>query len=199
MNNPDIINDKKLKRIAVFASGSGTNAENIANYFLERKTALVTVIFTNKSDAYVIERAKRLNIPTIVFSKDDFYQTSKVLDKLSEEKIDLIVLAGFLWLIPENITRSYPQRIVNIHPALLPDFGGKGMYGDHVHKKVIESGKTVSGISIHYVNEKYDEGNIIFQAKCDVTKEDDYLSLAKKIHELEYRHYPEIIEQLIIN
>jgi len=197
MNKEECRNNTKLPKIAIFASGSGTNTENIVEYFKEKKTAIISLILTNKIEAYVIERAKLHNIPSIVFNKDEF--KTSVLALLIKEKIDLIVLAGFLWLIPEEITKAFDHKIINIHPALLPDFGGKGMFGDHVHKKVIESGRTESGITIHYVNEKYDEGNIIFQAKCKIEPNDDYLSLANKIHELEYEHYPRIIEELLID
>lgn len=197
MNN---FNDKKkvkINKIAIFASGSGTNAENIYYYFKEKKNVNISLILTNKSDAFVIQRAKKLNIPVIAFNKDDFYKTGIVHDTLVENKIDLVVLAGFLWLIPENILKSFIKRIINIHPALLPDFGGKGMYGDHVHKKVIETGQAESGITIHYVNEKYDDGDIIFQKRCKVEKGDSPESLAKKIHELEYKFYPKVIEELL--
>lgn len=198
MNNSKEKTENNIKKIAIFASGSGTNAENIALYFKNRQTAIISLILTNKSDAFVIKRAENLNIPVKVFNKDDFYNSTNVLDILLENQIDLIVLAGFLWLIPENIIKNFSDRIVNIHPALLPEFGGKGMYGDFVHKKVIESGKSESGITIHYVNEKYDEGNIIFQARCTVTNSDDAESLAQKIHKLEYENYPKVIESIII-
>jgi len=198
MNNFDDFKKDKIYNIAIFASGSGTNAENIFQYFKKQKGAEISLILTNKSDAFVIERAKRLNIPILIFNKDDFYKTRKVLDILLEKKIDLIVLAGFLWLIPNNIIKSFEKRIVNIHPALLPDFGGKGMYGDFVHKKVIETGQTESGITIHYVNEHYDDGDIIFQVKCKVEKDDTPESLAKKVHQLEYEHYPHIIEKILL-
>jgi phosphoribosylglycinamide formyltransferase 1 len=197
MNNLNSNNKSKSFRIAIFASGSGTNAENIVHYFKNQKRVEISLILTNKSDAFVIQRAKRLNIPILIFNKDDFYKTRKVLDNLIENNIDLIVLAGFLWLIPENIIKSFEKRIVNIHPALLPDFGGKGMYGDYVHKKVVETGQTESGISIHYVNEHYDDGDIIFQAKCSVEKNDTPETLAKKIHQLEYENYPKVIEKLL--
>ena len=198
MNNFDDFKKDKIYNIAIFASGSGTNAENIVRYFQKQKRAEISLVLTNKSDAFVIERAKRLNIPFLIFNREDFYKTRKVLDILLEKKIDLIVLAGFLWLIPENIIKSFEKRIINIHPALLPDFGGKGMYGDFVHKKVIETGQTESGITIHYVNEYYDDGDIIFQAKCKVEKDDTPEMLAKKVHQLEYEHYPRIIEKILL-
>lgn len=199
MNNFDSNNMSKTYNIAIFASGSGSNAENIHHYFQKQKGAVISIILTNKSDAFVIERAKRLNIPIIIFSKEDFYNTGKVLDILFENKIDLIVLAGFLWLIPESLIKFFEKRIINIHPALLPHFGGKGMYGDNVHKKVVETGQTESGITIHYVNENYDEGDIIFQARCKVEKDDTPEILAKKVHQLEYEHYPRIVEDVLFN
>lgn len=199
MNN--LINEKKGEKIniAIMASGSGTNAENIVQYFSKDMNISVSLILTNKADAYVIQRAKTHKIPCIIFNRDDFYTNGRVLNVLSENNINFIVLAGFLWLIPENLIQSYPQKIINIHPALLPDFGGKGMYGNHVHQKVIETGQTESGITIHFVNEKYDDGDILFQAKCKVDKQDTPESLAKKIHELEYLHYPKVIGELLLS
>ncbi len=184
-------------KIAVFASGSGTNAENIINYFQYNNNVKVSNIFTNNVQAGVIKRAENLKVPLIIFCKDDFYQNNKVLEILKNEKIDFIALAGFLWLVPFNIIENYKQKIINIHPALLPKFGGKGMYGNKVHYKVIEDGETESGITIHYVNEKFDDGDIIFQAKCKVGKIDTPESLAIKIHQLEYEWYPKIIEKTI--
>lgn len=185
------------RNIAIFASGSGTNAQRISEYFLNHPEIAVSVILSNKSDAYVLVRAKKLNIPSIVFDRHTFYDTSGISEILKKNNIDLIVLAGFLWLIPEDLIRSYRGRIINIHPALLPKYGGKGMYGSRVHEAVIQSGDKESGISIHYVTEKYDEGNIIFQAKCDVLPDDTTETLAQRIHQLEYEHYPEVIEKII--
>ncbi len=186
-----------MKRIALFASGNGTNAERIVRYFTVEKTAEVCLILTNNSEAGVLERAKRLGIPSVVFSRDDFYKSDKILSLLKNNKVDLIVLAGFLWLVPANILQSFQNRIVNIHPALLPRYGGKGMYGKHVHKAVIDSGDKSSGITIHYVNEKYDDGQIIFQAEVAVESGDTPDSLASKIHELEYKHFPVVIEKIL--
>ena len=197
MNNSFEATYQKIKKIAIFASGSGTNAENIFKYFQLHSFTRVSLIFTNNGNAGVIKRAENFNIPVIVFNRADFYQSNKVLNILKTENVDLIVLAGFLWLIPENIIADFKQRIVNIHPALLPKYGGKGMYGNYVHCKVIEMGERESGITIHYVNEKYDDGNIVFQTKCKVTQLDTPESLARKIHELEYLWYPKIIEQII--
>ena len=186
-----------MKNIAIFASGSGTNAECIANYFAKNPEISIQLILTNKKDAGVLKRAEKFNIPTVVFNRSTFYSTSEIIDKLEENNIDLIVLAGFLWLVPENILLKYYNRIVNIHPALLPDFGGKGMYGHHVHEAVIESGEKNSGISIHFVNEKYDDGQIIFQKEIDLNQNETPDSLASRIHELEYKYYPRVIEEIV--
>ncbi len=188
-----------MKQIAIFASGNGTNAEQIAKYFIEKQTAKVSLILTNNKNAYVIERARKLDIPSVIFSREEFYKSDNISDLLKLNNIDIIVLAGFLWLIPDNLLKEYPNSIVNIHPALLPKYGGKGMYGAKVHEAVIESGDKESGISIHYVNEEYDEGKIIFQVRVKVEPDDTPDSLAEKIHELEYEYFPKIIEELIIN
>ncbi len=187
----------RMKRIAIFASGSGSNAQRIAEYFSGKPEFSVVRIYCNKPEAYVLDRARRLKIPSLVFTANDFYRSDKVLQQLMEDQTNLIVLAGFLWLVPGNILTSFNRRIINIHPALLPKFGGKGMFGHHVHQAVIASGETESGITIHYVNEKYDEGDIIFQAKCPVEPDDTPESLAARIHELEHIHFPVIIEQVI--
>ena len=184
-------------KIAIFASGSGTNAQNIIEYFNTRKTAVVSCVLSNKGDAYVLKRAQNFNIPTFTFNRHEFYETGKVLDFLIKKEIKWIVLAGFLWLVPENILDSFPGRIINIHPALLPKYGGKGMYGPNVHKAVLDNKEPETGITIHFVNKKYDEGNIIFQTKCRVGDADTAESLADRVHKLEYKYYPLIIEQLI--
>ena len=186
-----------MKNIAVFVSGSGSNAENLFTYFSGSDVAKVNVLFSNKKEAYALDRAERLGLEAIVFDRDDFYYSSRVLDELKNRKIDYIVLAGFLWLLPAELIAAYPGRILNIHPALLPKYGGKGMYGDRVHRAVIEAGETESGITIHRVNEQYDSGDIVFQATVAVTPEDTPESLATKIHELEYEHFPKIVEQEI--
>ncbi len=186
-----------IKQIVIFASGSGSNAENIANFFKERPEVEIAHVFTNNKSAYVIERAKKLNIDYTIFSKSDFYESDVVLKKLENLKCDLIVLAGFLWLIPAKMVAKYPNRIINIHPALLPKFGGKGMYGDNVHKAVVENREAQSGITIHYVNEQYDKGDIIFQATCDVTPEDTFETVAQKVHQLEYNHCPKIVLDVV--
>ncbi len=183
-------------RIAIFASGSGSNAENIIKYFSHNQKFIFPVILSNNPDAYIHQRAKNLKIPSLTLSKNEFIEGIKVLEILNEYKIDCIVLAGFLLRVPQNIIEAFPNKIINIHPALLPKYGGKGMYGDRVHKAVIEAGETHSGITIHYVNENYDEGNIIFQAKCDVEPSDTPESLAAKVHALEYEYFPKVIDQL---
>jgi phosphoribosylglycinamide formyltransferase-1 len=188
-----------MKNIVLFASGAGTNAENIALFFRDIPGVEVSNIFSNNPNAGVLERAKKLNIRTFVFDRKMFFESDEVLNLLSEISPDLIVLAGFLWLVPEKLIKAFPNRVVNIHPALLPEYGGKGMYGDRVHQAVIDNGERESGITIHYVNEKYDDGNIIFQGKCPVETRDTPESLAAKVHQLEYEHYPRIIKQLLEN
>ena len=185
-------------RIAIFASGSGTNAENIIRYFRESSIIETVLVLSDKRDAYVLERANGLHVPSVVFSKAEMETTDSVLKVLSEYKADFIVLAGFLLRIPENMLRAYPGRIVNIHPALLPRYGGKGMYGSKVHEAVVAAGEKESGITIHYINEHYDEGAVIFQAKCPVLPADSPDDLAKKVHALEYACYPRVIEQIIV-
>ena len=185
------------KRIVIFASGSGTNAEAIARYFDQHQSIRVSLIMSNRQDAYVLERADRIKIPSFVFSRTSFYESGKVLNRLIDEHPSLIVLAGFLWLIPENILEHFPAQIINIHPALLPKYGGKGMYGSKVHESVIAAGEKESGITIHYVNRYYDKGDIIFQAPCPVLPTDTPETLAKRIHKLEHKHYPEVIEKLL--
>jgi phosphoribosylglycinamide formyltransferase-1 len=186
-----------MKKIAIFASGSGTNAENIIKYFSNRKSAKVTLILSNRREAYVLKRAAEHNIESIFFDYNEFNTSDKVLDDLLRNDIDFLVLAGFLWLVPEKILNFYAGRIINIHPALLPKYGGKGMYGEKVHKAVIDNHESESGISIHYVNKLYDEGDIIFQARCKVEPSDTPDTLAARIHELEYKYFPKVIEDLI--
>lgn len=187
-----------MKRVAVFASGSGTNFQQICEYFNQKNNDIkIELLIVNKKNAYVLERAKQLNVKSQYFNREDFYYSDRVVECLKENQIDFIVLAGFLWLIPDNILKEYPNKIINIHPALLPKYGGKGMHGHHVHEAVIASKEQESGITIHYVNEKYDEGNIIFQAKCSITPEDTADSLAEKIHLLEKEHFPKVIDSLL--
>lgn len=189
---------KKIPRIAIFASGSGSNAQRIAEYFAGTGILEISAIYCNNPEAYVLERAKLLGIPSFLISRNDFYQTTSVLDDLKSREIDWIILAGFLWLIPESILKAYPQRIINIHPALLPAYGGKGMFGMKVHESVITAGEKQSGITIHHVNELYDEGDIIFQATCQVQPGDTPEMLAAKIHELEYDYFPVVIGKLVV-
>jgi phosphoribosylglycinamide formyltransferase-1 len=186
-----------MEKIAIFASGSGTNAQRIIEYFKGDPSISVGIVLSNKPDAFVLERAEKAGIPTIVFDRKEFYGSERILAILQEHKITFLVLAGFLWLVPDYLLRTYSGRIVNIHPALLPKYGGKGMYGMKVHESVINSGDKESGITIHLVNEKYDEGQIVFQAHCSVESNDTPESLAQKIHALEYEHYPRIIESLL--
>nr|WP_297165643.1 phosphoribosylglycinamide formyltransferase [uncultured Dysgonomonas sp.] len=186
-----------MVNIAIFASGSGSNAENISNYFKDKDGVSIRLIISNKADAFVHKRAEVLGIKSVTFSKDSFENSDLVLDCLKENKIDFIVLAGFLLKVPQNLIDAYPQRIINIHPALLPKFGGKGMYGDNVHKAVVAARETESGITIHYINENYDEGAIIFQARCDVLPDDTYQDVAEKVHQLEYLHFPPVINSVI--
>jgi phosphoribosylglycinamide formyltransferase-1 len=183
-------------RIALFASGSGSNAENIINFFSGNPEVTFPFILSNKKDAFVHERAKKLGIPSFTFSKDELLN-GKILSFLIKENIDFIVLAGFLLKIPENILSAFPNRIINIHPSLLPQYGGKGMYGMKVHEAVVANKEKESGITIHFLNEKYDEGAIIFQGKCQVLPTDSPEDVAKKVHALEYEHYPRIVESLI--
>ena len=191
------LNFLQMKKIAIFASGSGSNAEHIANYFAKGNIARVEVIYCNNPKAFVIQRAANLRIPLVLFDREKFYATETILRDLNARNIDLIVLAGFLWLIPGNITRNFSERIVNIHPALLPSYGGKGMYGMIVHKAVIDAGETESGITIHLIDEVYDKGKTLLQVKCPVTIDDTPESLAQKVHQLEYEHFPKVIEKLL--
>jgi phosphoribosylglycinamide formyltransferase-1 len=184
--------------LAIFASGSGSNAENIIEYFRNEPQIKVSCICANRPDAFVIERAKRHNIPFLIFNRDDFYHRTTVVDYLKNKQIDWIILAGFLWLVPGDLMKAYPRRIINIHPALLPKFGGKGMYGHHVHQAVIDAGESHSGITIHYVDPEYDNGDIIFQAKCGVKPDDTPESLAERVHALEYEHFPGVIKETIM-
>jgi phosphoribosylglycinamide formyltransferase-1 len=186
-----------MRNIAIFASGSGTNAENIIKYFSNKETGKVSLVLSNKRDAYVLKRAAMLGIKSVFFDRNDFYSTGKVIKNLQKDKIDFIVLAGFLWLVPNNILNLYRGSIINIHPALLPLYGGKGMYGDKVHKAVISNHDKESGITIHYVNGQYDGGDIIFQARCKVEQSETPVSLAAKVHALEYEYFPLVIENLL--
>jgi phosphoribosylglycinamide formyltransferase-1 len=191
-----ILTDVIMKKIVVFASGSGSNAENIIKYFAKGKTGVVVSVFTNNANAKVIERSKKNDVSVEVFSKEELNE-SKVLHKLNQIQPDLIVLAGFLLKFPENIVEAYPNKIINIHPALLPKYGGKGMYGMHVHRAIVNNKEMETGITIHYVDENYDEGNILFQQSVSLTGTETPEEVAAKIHELEQEHFPLVIEKLL--
>lgn len=186
-----------MKRIVIFASGSGSNAENIISFFREKPEVTVVAVLTNKQTATVLNRCERLDVPAFYFNKTAFRDSDTVVRLLKGLQTDLIVLAGFLWKIPSNLIEAFPNKIINIHPALLPKYGGKGMYGNRVHQAVKENKESETGITVHYVNENYDEGAIIFQAKTDVVPSDDANSIAQKVHQLEYEHFPKVIEKLL--
>ncbi len=188
-----------MKKMAIFASGSGSNAEAIMAHFKGSETAEVALLLSNRPDAYALERAKQFGVPTATFSKEELADPEgKVAELLRLHGIDFIVLAGFLWLVPPYLIQRFADRIVNIHPALLPAHGGKGMYGDRVHRAVIEAAERESGITIHLVNEQYDRGDILFQARVEVTPDDTPEKLAQKIHALEHQYFPTIIEQTLL-
>jgi len=187
-----------MKRIVIFASGSGTNTQHIAGYFSDSDDAQVVMIFSNRKDAYVLQRAHQMNIPAFAFDKTDFYENDVILNQLYSLHPNLIVLAGFLWKVPEKIVQAFPNQIINIHPALLPKYGGKGMYGEHVHRAVIENCEKESGITIHYVNENYDEGTFILQAMCRIDDDETSETLAEKVHALEHKYYPKTIEFVLM-
>ena len=185
------------KKLAIFASGSGSNAENICNYFAKSSDNEVVLICTNKRDALIITRAKKLNIPVYIFTKYELNNFVDLHKKLLSFGVDVIILAGFLLKIPPIMVDSYPNRIINIHPSLLPKYGGKGMYGNNIHKAVIANKETESGISIHFVNKNYDEGEIILQEKCTISNNESIETLTQKIHKLEYNYFPNAIEKTI--
>lgn len=184
-----------MTKIAIFASGSGSNAENIIQTL--KAPFEVVAIYCNNPSAGVITRAKKLNTECVIFNRDDLYTNPTILDNLQEKEVEYIILAGFLWLIPQNLVNQYSNKILNIHPALLPNYGGKGMYGDRIHKAVIENKEKESGITIHLVNENYDEGEYLFQTKCAIEEGDTHSELAQKIHALEYEHFPKVIADYI--
>jgi phosphoribosylglycinamide formyltransferase-1 len=188
-----------MKRLAIFASGSGTNMQRIAEYFSDNKSVEISIVVCNKPGAGVIHRADNLHIPVIMIDRDGFYQTDTLTKTLIEKEIDLIVLAGFLWLIPDHLLRAFQHRILNIHPALLPKYGGKGMFGEKVHQAVVAAAEIKSGITIHHVNEKYDDGAIIFQQEFLLEPNETPESLAARIHLLEYRYFPEVIEKILLS
>lgn len=186
-----------MNKIAIFASGTGSNARKIVEYFKNHASIQVGLVISNKATAPVLEMAKQHHIPTLLINRTSFYKSEDILIKLDAYSIDFVALAGFLWLIPAYLVRRFPNRIVNIHPALLPQYGGKGMYGSHVHRAVKAAGETTSGMTIHYVNEHYDEGNIIFQASCALEKEDTAEDIARKVLVLEHQHFAPTMEKVI--
>ncbi|GAA3572792.1 phosphoribosylglycinamide formyltransferase [Snuella lapsa] len=186
-----------MKRIVIFASGSGTNAENLIKFFQNSQKASVVQVLTNNPQAKVLDRCKTLKVSALSFNNIALKQTPDVLNILKASQPDLIILAGFLWKFPENILNEFPNKVINIHPALLPKYGGKGMYGMHVHNAIVANNEKETGITIHYVNEHYDEGAIIFQAKCTVFPNDSAEDVAAKIHELEMEHFPKVVNQLL--
>lgn len=184
-------------KLALFASGSGSNAENIINYFSGSSKVECPIIVSNKADAFVHQRARKLGIPSFSFTAAEFRSGEAILHLLEEYRIDFIVLAGFLLKVSSPLLAAYPDKIINIHPALLPNYGGKGMYGHFVHEAVVAARETESGITIHYVNEHYDEGAIIYQARCTVEPGDTPERVAQKVHQLEYEHFPRVIESVV--
>lgn len=187
-----------MKRIAIFASGNGSNAENIISYFQDNSSVEICLIVCNKSNAFVLQRANKLNISTLTITRNSFKNTKDLASILLSLKIDLVVLAGFLWLIPTYLIQAFPNKIINIHPALLPKYGGKGMYGQHIHKAVKANNETETGITIHFVNEEYDEGKIIKQISCSLSEDDTIEDIATKIHNLEFEYFPKVIESIIL-
>ncbi|MDR1645498.1 MAG: phosphoribosylglycinamide formyltransferase [Tannerellaceae bacterium] len=187
-----------MKNIAIFASGSGTNAENIIRCFAGSKAIKVAAVLSNNPKAGVHARVNKLGVPSFVFSQDEFTEAEPIIRKLKEYDVDFIVLAGFMNKISEALLLAFPHKIINIHPALLPKYGGKGMYGMHVHEAVVAAGEKESGITIHYINEHYDEGAIIFQATCPLEPDDTPEDVASKVHALEYAHYPRVIKALLL-
>ena len=184
-------------RIAIFASGSGSNAQKIMEHFKAHTDGEIVLVLTNNPQAYVLQRADNFEIPTHVFTREEFFKTDEVVKLLKSMQVDLIVLAGFLWLVPQSLLKAFPNQIINIHPALLPKYGGKGMYGDHVHKAVLANNETESGITIHFVNEHFDEGETIHQAKFKIEPEDTLDSIKLKGQQLEHQHFPKVIEGLL--
>ena len=188
---------KSAKHLVIFASGAGSNAQRIISYFKGSPLAKVVLIVCNKQGAGVISIAEKENIPVLLVEKERFFKGDAYVPELNDVRADLIILAGFLWKIPQVLIDTYPKRIINIHPALLPKYGGKGMYGQYVHEAIINAGEMESGITIHYVDEHYDNGDIIFQTACPVLDSDSSASLAARIHQLEHLHYPVVIEELL--
>ncbi|TPE44989.1 phosphoribosylglycinamide formyltransferase [Pontibacter mangrovi] len=189
---------KNKKNIVIFASGSGSNAQRLLEHFEHHPQIRVAALFSNNPKAYALKRAETFHVPAFLFSRDEFYNTDKVLEQVQAFKPDLIVLAGFLWLVPNNLLRAFPNRIINIHPALLPRYGGKGMHGINVHTAVIQAREPESGITIHYINEEYDKGEFILQERCPVQPADTPEELAARVLQLEHKHLPEVVEKLLL-
>lgn len=185
------------KRIAIFASGSGSNAQKIMEHFRYHEGAEVVLVLTNNPDAFVLQRADNFEVPSHIFDRKEFYESNAIIDLLDKLKIDMIVLAGFLWLVPKNLLHKYPNKIINIHPSLLPKYGGKGMYGDRVHQAVLDNKDEESGITIHFVNEHFDEGEVIYQGRFKIEPGDTLEIIKFKGQQLEHLHYPKIVENLI--
>jgi phosphoribosylglycinamide formyltransferase-1 len=188
-----------MKRVAIFASGAGSNAEQLILRFKNSSSIQVSLIVCNKPEAGVLNIAKQHNIDTLLIDKETFFRGDSYLPLFEALKIDWIILAGFLWKIPATLIAHWPQRIINIHPALLPKYGGKGMFGTRVHQAVLEAGEKESGITIHFVDEHYDHGTTVFQATCQVKPTDTVESLSQRIHALEHKHYPKVVEELLTN
>lgn len=188
-----------MKNIAIFASGTGSNAQKIIEHFEGSSLAQVNLVISNKPKAKVLDKAKDFGVPTHVINRQGFYHSNEVVDLLKQHQTDLVVLAGFLWLVPQNLIEAFPQQMINIHPALLPKYGGKGMYGMKVHQAVVDNQEPETGITIHYVNEHYDEGKAIFQKSCVVAPQDTAEMVAKKVQLLEHEHFPKVVEELVKN
>lgn len=184
-------------KLAIFLSGTGTNARNLCGYFAAQPDIEIVLLLTNKENSGAAAIASDYGLPYVVFGKDEFYHSGKVLEQLAEYQVDAVVLAGFLWLVPASLIERYPQRIINIHPALLPKYGGKGMFGKKVHEAVKAHGETETGITIHLCNEKYDEGDILFQARCPVLPEDTPESIGQKVQQLEQEFFPKVVEEYL--
>lgn len=187
-----------MKRLAIFVSGGGTNLQRIAEYFAPNDEVEIVCVVSNNKDAYANQRARNLGIPLLLVEKE-YFNSDLFVERMQFLSVDLIVLAGFLWLIPQNLINAFPNKIINIHPALLPKYGGKGFYGHHVHEAIVAAHEKESGITIHYVNEKYDSGNIIFQKKVALTPTDTPDDVAAKIHVLEQENFPVVIEKLLFD
>jgi phosphoribosylglycinamide formyltransferase-1 len=185
------------KRIAIFASGSGSNAQKIMEYFKRNAEAEVVLILTNNPQAFVLQRADNFEVPSHVFTRHEFFETDDVIRLLKNLQVDLIVLAGFLWLVPASLLKAFPNKIINLHPALLPKYGGKGMYGDHVHRAILDAGEEESGITIHFVNEQFDEGEVIHQSKFKIEPGDNLEMIKFKGQQLEHLHFPKVVEALL--